>query len=227
MKIFPLQPEIDRKVEEVITTIRHLKSGETSDLIKGSGVVYKKNYGVSLVHLREMAAGMEKNQELARRLWYREIRETMILATMLAVVEQMGSDEIEQWGEMIHTIELSEQMGRNLLNCPSISEGILVGWLDSHHFYRKYAAAMGFGWRLRFYPETGFDSCDIVFPLLKKGLEDKRFMRAGGFVLKMAGRFSKENRDAVLFLIHEWKQDKNIYLRQVAQDAKEEIELFL
>ncbi|MFW6042975.1 MAG: DNA alkylation repair protein [Marinilabiliaceae bacterium] len=227
MKFFPLNPEIDKTLKPLMVRLWKLRDGEIREQMERAGALYKENWGVSVVHLKNIASELQQNQDLARRLWYREIRETMIVATMLADVDQMSFDELDEWGKMLSASELSEQMGRNLLSDPRITESFLIAWLENGSPNQKHAAAMAVGWRLRFYPEAGFGSLNEVFPLLKEQIETGKFSRAGAFVLKMAGRFSKEKRDEVLSLIHEWKQDENMYLRQVADEAREEIELFL
>ncbi|MGM0377057.1 MAG: DNA alkylation repair protein [Bacteroidota bacterium] len=227
MKVFPVNAEIDETINQLMTRVWKLRDGEIREQMERAGTSYKKNWGVSVVHLKNIASGLKRNQELARRLWYREVRETMILAAMLADVDQMSFDELNEWGDMLPAPELSEHMGRYLLSASFFGESLLVDWIGKGTPYKRHAAMMAVGWRLRFYPEAGFVSLNEIFPLLKEQIETGKFIRAGAFVLKMAGRFSEENREAVLSLIHDWTLDKNIYLRQVAQDAKEEIELFL
>ncbi len=225
MKFFTINPEIDNHINFLMRQIRHLMDGEASELMMKSGADYRRNYGVSLVHLRKMGSEIDQNNELARRLWYREIRETMILATLAANIKQLTIVELNQWGGMINTIELSEQMGRNILCSPEITDDFLSDWLQSEGFYKAYAAAMGIGWRFRLHPEQGFESFSSVLPLLKKLSGQSRFLRATAFALRMAGRFSVIYRPLVLSVVDEWKQDENSSVRQVADDVGYELSL--
>lgn len=224
MKFFPVNPDIDKKMDLLMKKIRHHKNGETSDMMKNSGAGYCQNYGVSLVHLREIAGGMEKDNYFSRLLWYREIRETMIVATLLVDVDKMENEELEQWGEMISNIELSEQLGRNILSNPGINETLLKSWLENERFFMQYAAAMGAGWRFRIYPDAGFDLFESFLPHLKELSGDLRSVRAGSFALRMAGRFSSLHRPFVLSIARGWKVDDNAYLRQVGEDVEYELE---
>lgn len=227
MKFFPLHAEIDKTINQLISRIWKLRDGEIREQMERAGSVYNKNWGVSVVHLKNMASELKRDQELARRLWCREIRETMILATMLGDVEQMSFDELNEWGDMLPAPELSEHMGRYLLSDPRIKESLLIGWMENGPHYKRLASAMAVGWRFRFYPDAGFEALNEIFPILKKQIETGKFSHPGGFVLKMAGRFSEKNCEVVLSLIHDWKQDENNYVRRVAEDVKQEIELFL
>jgi hypothetical protein len=227
MKYFPYQAETDEKISRLMARIRPLQNGETYNQMKSAGVTYKKNMGVSIVHLRQVAAEEKPNQELARRLWYREFRETMILGAMLAEAEQFQDGELDKWGDMIPAAELSEQLGRHLLCQPEITESFLIGWLENDNFFKKYASAMGIGWRLRFYPDRGFSALEQIFPVLRKFFETHKAHHGAAFVLKMAVRFSPDHRSSVIKLVEEWKQQKNPVLEAAADEIREEIDLFL
>jgi 3-methyladenine DNA glycosylase AlkD len=226
MKFFPVDPEIDQRIEFLMRQIRHLKDGETAELIEKSGAHYRINYGVSLVHLRKMVEGVSLSTELARRLWHRQIRETMIIATMLLEFDQMTDQELNEWGHMLNTIELAEQLGRNFFVVPDVPSTVVIFWLKSEHFYMKYAAAMGIGWRLRMHNHEGFSELPDVLPTLKSMASDPRFCRAVGFALKMAGRFSSFQQ-LVLEEVKEWQKSDDVYVCRVAEEVIYEVEAFL
>lgn len=226
MKFFPVDPEIDRNIESLMRQIRHLKDGETAELIEQSGAHYSVNYGVSIVHLRKMAEEIPANSDLACRLWFRQVRETMIIATMLADYHHMKAGELNEWGEMLNTIELAEQMGRNFFAACEVPPEVLSEWLKTEHFYMKYAAAMGIGWRLRVRKDDGFKEFPSVLPMLKLMASEPGFFRAAGFALKMAGRFSSFQQ-LVLDEVKGWQKSNNAQLRKVADEVVYEVEAFL
>lgn len=227
MKFFPVNPEVDEKIEKIMRQIRHLKNGETAEQIEKSGAHYPVNFGVSLVHLRKMGTELESENALAQRLWYRRIRETMILATMVADYNAMGQEEVNNWGEMLSTIELSEQLGRNFLVKQEVPEKILIDWLKCDHFYKQYAAAMGVGWRIRINGEAGLDDFAGVMVLLEGLAAHSELHRAVGFALKIAGRFLPSFRDAVLDQAGEWQKSSGQRLKQLGKEVKFEIEAFM
>lgn len=225
MKFFPVEPDVDRHIESLMRRIRHLKDGETAELIERSGAHYRVNYGVSIVHLRKMAAEVPKSAGLASRLWARQIRETMIVATMVVDFEVLPEKEIQEWGEMLNTIELSEQLGQNLLAEKKVPSGFLIQWLKSGQFYKQYTAAMAIGWRMRRFGDDGFQELPEILTDLKSLAAEFRFMRAIGFALKMAGRFSSFQTQ----IINEakvWAEDDNSYVAEVGKDVIFELEAF-
>ncbi len=226
MKFFPVEPEIDRQIELLMRQIRKLKDGETAELIEKSGARYRVNYGVSIVYLRQMAADMPKSAGLAHRLWARQIRETMILATMVVAFEDLGNDGVREWGEMLNTIELSEQLGRNLLSGLDVPQELLVDWLKSGHFYRQYAALMAIGWRLRMHQVAGFPGIHDLLTYLKQLACEPRYLRAITFALKMAGR-QTALQQKILENAREWKASENPYVSEIGMDVVFEVETFL
>ncbi|MGQ1890013.1 DNA alkylation repair protein [Thermophagus sp. OGC60D27] len=226
MKFFPLNEEIDRQVEIILGKIRHLKNGETAELINNSGARYRLNYGVSIIYLRKMAKELEADNELARRLWYREVRETMIMATMVSDAKGIERSELEAWGKKLNTLELSEQMGRNLLSQLGIGEEILLDWLDSENMFQRYASAMAIGWRLREKGHEGFKRMKELMPSFKHLIEEKQMHRAVGFAMKMGGRFCEEYRGLIEDTINLWLKEGSENEMLVAEEVRYELEAF-
>ena len=87
MKFFAFDAALDEQLKLVQRRIRKLMNGEIAAQLRAAGMDYAKLYGVSLVHLRQFSQELKPGKDLADRLWHRNIRETMILATMVAPKE--------------------------------------------------------------------------------------------------------------------------------------------
>jgi hypothetical protein len=151
----------------------------------------------------------------------------MIIATMVADFVTLGKDELDEWGAMMNTIELAEQMGRNFLIDVALPENILLSWLKSGHFYEQYAAAMGIGWRMRLNQGGGFNDFPKAMEIFESLVQEPRYLQAVGFALKMAGRFSLVFRHLVVEYIDYWRKSENVFVRQVAEDVRYELDAFL
>lgn len=224
MELFFPNPRIDNEISVLLAKIKHLRNGDTSQLISRAGASYLKNYGVMLVHLREMAQKSFRDNELARRLWLREIRETMILATLLTEPEKLDDKELNQWGAMITTVELAEQMAINLLGKRPDSETLLTAWLNSSNPLQCHTAAMSIGWQYRFLGENGFAGLEDCMERLEEMSSHKQFIRPVGHALKMAGRFSPGYNSLVKDAIHNWKNSPHVSTRQLAHEIEYELE---
>ena len=114
MKFF-LQDSNSEQIDSILKSLNKLMDGDVSYQMKQKGLEYKLNYGASILWLRQLSKKYIGNNELANRLWHREIRETMILATLI-IDPQTGSDHIiKEWLQMIPTNEIAEQLGANTI----------------------------------------------------------------------------------------------------------------
>lgn len=114
MDILLDDPATEKQFREILAKIRLRKNGETVAQMKKMGVNYKINWGASIIHLRELAKDYEANHLLALKLWNKGWRETMIVASMLEVPDEMTEAQMDYWTKSTETVELIEQLVANL-----------------------------------------------------------------------------------------------------------------
>lgn len=114
MNILMDDPATEKIFQEILGKIRLRMNGETVALMKSLGLNYKVNWGASVISLRELAKQYEKNHLLALKLWNKQWRETMILATLLDVPELMSEEQMDYWTKSFETAEVAEQAVANL-----------------------------------------------------------------------------------------------------------------
>lgn len=100
--------EITQTVNKIKRIIRGSMNGITVESMTQKGIHYKENFGVALPRLREIASQYEPNMQLATQLWFSEIRETMIIGSLLVPHKEMHATTAVAWCEKIPTYELSE-----------------------------------------------------------------------------------------------------------------------
>ena len=91
--------ETNEKLKAIKRSFRTVMNGVASHSMREKGVGYKLNWGVSLVHLREMAATYGKDYDLAIALWKEDIRECKILATLIMPAERLLPEVADIWLE--------------------------------------------------------------------------------------------------------------------------------
>lgn len=106
--------ETDQKFQQILKVIKLRKSGEVSDAMIEKGIQYKLNWGVSLLDLREIAQNYEADHLLALKLWNKQWRETMILATLLDVPADVTEEQMDFWTKSFENSEIAEQASTNL-----------------------------------------------------------------------------------------------------------------
>jgi hypothetical protein len=82
--------------------------------MKQHGLIYKINWGASIISLREIASQYSPNHLLALKLWNKQWRETMILAAMLDVPKEVTEEQMDYWTKSLETTEIAEVLNTYL-----------------------------------------------------------------------------------------------------------------
>ena len=107
-------PETELIFQEILLNIKRLQNRDIVNSMQKRGVDYKVNYGVSIPLLHQLASGYDKNHLLALKLWNKQWRETMILATLLEDPAEVTENQIDFWVRNFPSIEIAEQAAMNL-----------------------------------------------------------------------------------------------------------------
>ncbi len=106
--------ETEKKFQQILMLVKSYKSGEVSELMQQKGIKYKINWGLSIIDLREIANKFEPDHLLALKLWNKQWRETMILATLIDEPKQVTEEQIDFWTKTFENTEIAEQASANL-----------------------------------------------------------------------------------------------------------------
>ena len=109
-------PVSERVYQEILRKIRPLQNGEVSESMTQRGVVYKLNLGASVISLQQLAGRYTPSHLLALKLWNKQWRETMILATLLEKPEEVTENQMDFWVKQIQHTEIAEQAAMNLFS---------------------------------------------------------------------------------------------------------------
>jgi hypothetical protein len=115
----------DQKTElifkDILRKLRPLQNAETANSMTKRGLVYKVNFGASITALQQLASNYEKNHVLALKLWNKQWRETMILATLLEEPDKVTGSQMDYWVKNFQTSEIAEQAVMNLFSKTGIA----------------------------------------------------------------------------------------------------------
>jgi len=124
-------PELDQQIKEIRAKIRLSMNGIVADKMTQNGISYKKNYGVDIPRIKEIAKLYAPKHDLAQRLWSLQVRETMIMATLLEPVDKFTEELAQQWVETFNQIEIVEQTCMNLFSKLSFAASLSLKWIQS------------------------------------------------------------------------------------------------
>jgi len=108
MDILLDDPKSEKQFRQILTRISLVKNGETVEQMKDRGLIYKVNWGASIISLREIASQYEPNHLLALKLWNKQWRETMIMAAMIDVPSEVNEEQMDYWTKSLETPEIAE-----------------------------------------------------------------------------------------------------------------------
>lgn len=222
MILFLANEKIDRQIKEIRQKIVLSMNGVTSDNMKKYGIEYKKNYGVSIIHLREIASLYKPNYDLAQRLWNIEIRECMILATLLQPADTFTKETAENWINKVNNIELAEQITMNLLSKTNFAIELVFDWIESDNLWKQITGTLlGVHIYKQFNTEKAKEIVDIA--LSKSETEKYHLYKAVALFLSRLSRNGNEITKYIEDKIKLFSSSENIGKKYIQNEVKEEI----
>ena len=128
-------PEIQQQVKQIKQSFRQMMDGAVAKSMRDKGLEYKLNWGATLPRLKEQAAEIGKNYELAIALWKEDVRECKILATMIMPAEKMLPEVCDIWMEQVPSQEMAEQVAFNLWQYLPYAAEKAFQWIASDKEY--------------------------------------------------------------------------------------------
>jgi len=223
MSEFRLIDENSVKIaNEIMRKIVLSMNGEVSERMGILGMEYRKNYGVAVPRLKEIAAGYPHDKLLAMELWNRKIRESMIMATLLAPVDKFSRANALKWIGEIAGLEMAEQLSMNLLSKLPFCGSLAVELTASE---KEWERIIGFMTAVRIYVElTDNEAGIIVRNGFASDVENSYFLAVS--VARSTGRMSRKGSaiaSEIAGLLHEYEANTAGYRKLVVEEIKQEL----
>jgi 3-methyladenine DNA glycosylase AlkD len=181
--------------------------------------------GVRIPHLRALAREIGKDYRLAGALWELHLRETMILASMIAPASDVTEPLMERWAADFYDWEVTDQTCMNLFEKTPFAVDKARQWSARHEEFVKRA---GFVLMARLAVSDKGSPDDLFrsfFPEITRGADDKRngVKKAVNWAIRQIGKRNHLlNRDAIL-LSEEIARIDSPAARWIAADAIREL----
>lgn len=225
MKFYISTPELDQQIAEIKRNLRLSMNGVVSDQMKINGIHYKLNFGVSIPRIREIAKMYPPNHDLAQRLWMLQIRETMIMASLLEPAEKFSKELAEQWSTSFNQIEIIEQTCMNLLSKIDSAPQLVSEWIKSDNEWIKIA---GYILGARIYGRISAEQAvEITQHALTEASSDHlQLYRSIAICLSRFCRIDKVTASYILKATEGFEEGFSTGERYISNEVKQEI-LFL
>jgi hypothetical protein len=174
--------ETEKIFRQIIRSIPSMQNGITAESMEKRGINYEKNWGVSLVDLKDYAEQIEKNHLLALKLWNKHWRETMILSTLIDLPGEVSEEQMDFWVKTAENTEIIEQMVTNLFTLSPFAFSKALEWCRGKKYLVKYAGLLMMG-RLALTSENDIDEMfelffEVLSPLAKDPALNTIFYRS-------------------------------------------------
>ncbi len=200
-------------------------NGIVSEQMTRNGIVYKKNFGVSIPRIKEIVSSYKPNHDLAQRLWNLQIRETMIMATLLEPVDTFTPQIAADWVKDFNQIEIIEQACMNLFCKLLFSNLLCQEWISSDS---NWIQVTGFILAARIVEKLSQTEINIFIDKALKASDTDNFHLYKAVALCLS-RFCRKNKETAAYILKELTaipEITSIGQQYISNEVKQEI-LFL
>ncbi len=225
MKYGFISTELDLQSTEILQKIRLSMNGITSSQMTKRGIDYKKNYGVAIPRIKEIAFSIKSNHHLAQHLWKLSIRETMILATILQPIDDFKQEMAQNWISKFDQIEIIEQSCMNLLCKLPYSVSLSCDCLKSEKEWEKIT---GFILAARIFKQLNETELEFIIERALEVVDNGNYHLNKSVALCLSRLCRKNNETANLVWNHikEYKLEKSNNKAFIYTEVEQEL-LFL
>jgi 3-methyladenine DNA glycosylase AlkD len=225
MKYEFITTKLDRQSTEIIQKIKLSMNGITTNQMTKRGIHYKKNYGVAIPRIKEIASTIIPNHQLAQHLWRLSIRETMILATILQPIDEFKLEIAHNWITKFDQIEIIEQCCMNLLSKLPYAGSLSSDCLKSENEWTKIT---GFILTARIFKQLNKIEIEFIIDRALEVVENGNYHLNRSVALCLSRLCRKNNETAHLVWNHikEYKLEKSNNKAFIYGEVEQEL-LFL
>jgi 3-methyladenine DNA glycosylase AlkD len=208
--------------------IKQLETLSNQDSIKGMarfGITPEHTFGVSIPNLRKIAREIKTDHELALKLWSSDIRETRILASMIADPQKVIGPLIDNWVIEFDYWEICDQCCMNLFEKTKFAYQKAVEYSAREEEFVKRTGFVLMA-RLAVSDKKAEDSkFEIFFPFIKKeSIDERNFVKkAINWALRQIGKRNLNLNKKAIELAKEIQKIDSKSAKWITSDAIREL----
>jgi len=209
----------------VIARLRPLADTKSIEGMRRVGISPDVCLGVKIPHLRALAREIGTDHGLACALWGERLRETMILASMIASVKETTPDLMESWAASFYDWEVTDQTCMNLFEKTPFAVDKARQWNSrSEEFVRR--AGFVLMARLAVSDKRAPDDLFLsFFPAIRAGSNDSRagVKKAVNWAIRQIGKRNHGLNEEATGLSEEIARTDSTPARWIAADVIREL----
>lgn len=226
MDFYIANEHLDAQILKIKQKIQLSMNGVTADSMTKKGVIYKRNFGVELTALREMAKTFTPSPDLAQRLWLIGWRETLILSVFLQPLEGFTS---KQAIDRIISAPRKEIIDVLCLYLLSKTEYAPALCLDLLNLENENCRIAGFMLASRIYNQLSEWQIEQIIEKSVEYSETDNFQRykSIGICLGRLCRTSNKNATKIAKIVENFRQSKMPSQCAIADEVKQELDFLI
>ncbi len=185
-----MEKTADKRYSMLLKQLKSLSQPKAIANLAKFGITPERTFGVSLPDLRKLAKELGTDHQFAQQLWANNIRETRILASLIADPQRITEQQMEQWALDFDYWEICDQCCSNLFRYTPIAYQKAMEWSAREEEFVKragFALMAGLVISDKKSPNTQFEQ---FFPLIIREATDTRPMvkKAVNWALRQIGK---------------------------------------
>src|SRR5712691_946706 len=182
--------------------------------------------GISIPTLRKMAKEIGRKQVLAVALWVSGIHEARFLASMIAELQLVSAELMEEWVNAFDSWDVCDQVCGNLFDKTPYAYQKAKEWCQREKEFVRRAGFVMMA-ELAVHDKRAQDEAFVqFFPLIKRYADDERnfVKKAVNWALRQIGKRNSRLRALALECAYEIQAMDSRTARWVARDALKELQ---
>lgn len=211
--------------DDIIKKLKALSNPKAIEGMARYGITPERTYGVSIPNLRKLAKEIGVKHELAEQLWESNIRETRILASMVADPQIVTEEQMEAWVKDFEYWEICDQCCMNLFGKTEFAYQKCLDWSFREEEFVKRAGFVLMACLAVSDKKADDKQFEAFLPIIKREATDNRnYVKKGvNWALRQIGKRDLAlNKKAIEIAEEIWKMDSRS-AKWIASDAIREL----
>lgn len=215
------------KEELVLKKLKDMSDPSRLSNMKRFGIETGKAYGISLYDLRKLAKEIEKDHNLALKLWRTDIHEARLIASMVDDPEKVTEKQMEDWAKDFNSWDICDQVCDNLFMHTKFAYPKVYEWAEREEEFVKRASFALIAC-LSWHDKNAKDEVFLkMLPIIKEASTDERnfVKKAVNWALRNIGKRNLNlNRQSIKFAKTNLLAVDSKSAKWIARDAIRELE---
>jgi 3-methyladenine DNA glycosylase AlkD len=212
-------------VEEIVARLRPLARPDALEGMARFGIATGNALGVSMPEMRALGKELGRNHALALELWRTPLRETRILASLVADPQQMTKPLMESWARDFADWEVCDQCCINLFGKTPHARHFALEWSGAEPEFVKRAGFVLMARIATTDKHADDPSFEPFFALIMREAGDRRnyVRKAVNWALRQIGKRNRVLNERAITVARALVASEDKSARWVGSDALREL----